>query len=517
VSAATVAAGRRGAAAAGGGFARVLRAEWTKFATIRGWVVSLVIAAVVMVGLALAGHSTCGGQASPGAPVVLGEGCAAPIGPGGEAVEDGFYFVRQPLAGDGSITARLTSLASPAGLGPASRAGLQPWAKAGVIIKASTRPGSAYAAVLLTAGHGVRMQYDYTGDIAGRPDGASPRWLRLTREGDRLTGYESADGVRWTRVGAVDLAGLPGTVQVGLFAAAPAGSSVTSSSITGSSQTGASGLAAARFDHVSVAGGRPGLGWAGGAVGGPQPGGGYRQSGGAITVTGSGDIAPDVPAAGGNGTPVETALVGTFGGLILVIVVAAMFMAAEYRRGLIRVTLTASPARGQVLAAKAIVIGLVTFAAGLVGAAASIPLGTALLRSGGNFILPVSPLTEVRLVAGTAALLAVAAVLTLALAAILRSGAGAVTAVVVGMVLPYFFGAVLAVLTAGPADWLLRVTPAAAFSVQQTLIPYPQVSAAYTPRNGYYPLPPWAGLAVLCGYAAAALALAVVLLRRRDA
>ncbi|WP_431903184.1 hypothetical protein [Amycolatopsis thermoflava] len=34
-------------------------------------------------------------------------------------------------------------------------------------------------------------------------------------------------------------------------------------------------------------------------------------------------------------------------------------------------------------------------------------------------------------------------------------------------------------------------------------------------RTGYYPLPPWGGLAVLCAYAAAALALAMYLLRRR--
>jgi uncharacterized membrane protein len=43
------------------------------------------------------------------------------------------------------------------------------------------------------------------------------------------------------------------------------------------------------------------------------------------------------------------------------------------------------------------------------------------------------------------------------------------------------------------------------------------VTGHYAPSGGYYPLPPWAGLAVLCGYAALALALAVVRLRRRDA
>ena len=67
------------------------------------------------------------------------------------------------------------------------------------------------------------------------------------------------------------------------------------------------------------------------------------------------------------------------------------------------------------------------------------------------------------------------------------------------------------------ADWLLRITPAAAFAVQQAMPQYPQVTALYSPSSGYFPLAPWAGLAVLCAYAALALGLAVVLLRRRDA
>ena len=235
-------------------------------------------------------------------------------------------------------------------------------------------------------------------------------------------------------------------------------------------------------------------------------------------MTGSGDIAPDVPgAADGGGFPIEHTLRGVFGGLIAVIVVAAMFMTAEYRRGLLRVTLAASPRRGRVLAAKAVVIGSVTFIAELAGAGAAVPLGERLLRSNGNHILPVSTLTELRVVAGTAALLAVAAVLALAVGTILRHSAGAVTAVIVVIVLPYFFTAPLSVLPAGPSDWLLRVTPAAAFAIQQSIPQYPQVSASYTPMNGYFPLAPWAGFAVLCGYAVLALGLAVILLRRRDA
>jgi ABC-type transport system involved in multi-copper enzyme maturation permease subunit len=219
----------------------------------------------------------------------------------------------------------------------------------------------------------------------------------------------------------------------------------------------------------------------------------------------------------GAGEPGGDGLAGAFAGLIAVIVVGAMFITAEYRRGLIRITFAASPARGRVLAAKAVVIGVVTLVAGLTGAAPVVPLGTSLLRSHGNYVFPMSVLTEVRLVAGTAALLAITAVLALAAGTILRNAAWAITAAVALTVVTYFFSVPLAVLPAGAADWLLRVTPAAGFAIQQYVPAYPQVNNVYTPQYGYFPLAPWAGFGVPCLWAALALCLATVLLHRRDA
>jgi hypothetical protein len=498
-------------------FGQLLRAEWTKFRTVRGWVIGMIIAALAIVGIGLLNHSSCGGVVTPGGGSAVGAGCSAPVGPGGEAVTDQFYFVHQPLAGDGQFTVRMTALTS---------ARLQPWAKAGIMVTASTRPGSAYAAMMVTGGHGVRLQYNYTGDIAGpvaAVSSAAPRWLRLTRSGDTLTGSESADGTRWTTVGTVRLAGLPATLQAGMFATSPAPSHTTSQSVTGSSSAGGIAAATAAFDHVRVAAQRRAGAWAGDDVGvsagGTLPGIGFRRAGPAFTVTGTGDIAPAVPGAPGasGGTPVEQTLLGAFGGLIAVIVVAALFMTAEYRRGLIRLTLAVSPRRNRVLAAKAAVIGVVTFAAGLIGCAVALPVGDRLLRANGNYMLPVGPLTEVRVVAGTAAVLAVAAVLALAMGAVLRSGAAAVTIAIVAIVLPYLMVISLPALPAGASEWLLRVTPAAGLAIQQSLTQYHQVAASYTPVNGYYPLAPWAGFAVLCGYALAALVLAAILIRRRDA
>jgi ABC-type transport system involved in multi-copper enzyme maturation permease subunit len=87
--------------------------------------------------------------------------------------------------------------------------------------------------------------------------------------------------------------------------------------------------------------------------------------------------------------------------------------------------------------------------------------------------------------------------------------------VVAGVVVPYLLA--ITALPAGAADWVLRITPAAAIAVEQSIPAYPQVTAAYTPMYGYYPLAPWAGFAVLCAWTVATLALAAFLLHRRDA
>jgi ABC-type transport system involved in multi-copper enzyme maturation permease subunit len=504
--------------------AELLWAEWVKLRTVRGWVVGMIAAGLLTAGVGLLSHSECGSQV--GASVVVGgPGCTNPLGPGGEAVTDNFYFVHRSLAGDGSITVRVTSMTgsySPNGVSASDvKPGLQPWSKAGIIIKASPASGSAYAAMMVAADHGVRMQYDYTGDVAGLPgavSATSPRWLRLTRDGDKITGYDSLNGTAWTTVGSVRLAGLPAVSLAGLFAASPGYSAVTSQSIGSGSASTSPSQATAAFDHVTLRGAWSGRAWTGTAVGGgsggPYPVPGYRQSGGGLVVTGSGDIAPVVdPGAGSVATP----LVGAFAGLIALVIVGAMFITTEYRRGLIRVTLAASPRRGQLLAAKALVIGSVAFAVSLPAVIVAQLIAEPMARSRGIFIFPVPAETEVRVVAGTAALLAVAAVLALALGALLRRSAAAVSIVIAVIVLPYFFASPLAVLPVGVADWLLRFTPAAGFAIQQPYPAYPQVAGSYTPGNGYYPLAPWAGFAVLCAWTALALGLAVYLLRRRDA
>src|SRR5262249_34650899 len=124
------------------GFAQLLHSEWTKFRTVRGWVIGMIVAVLVTAGFGVLGsgtsQSSCQrvGRGGTG-PVRPGGACSPsfPPGPGGEPVTDSFYFVHQQLTGDGSITVRLasmTGLLSPPN-SPApnpTQPGLEEWAKA---------------------------------------------------------------------------------------------------------------------------------------------------------------------------------------------------------------------------------------------------------------------------------------------------------------------------------------------------------------------------------------------------
>ncbi|MGW2315168.1 hypothetical protein ACWCOU_44720, partial [Actinomadura luteofluorescens] len=100
------------------------------------------------------------------------------------------------------------------------------------------------------------------------------------------------------------------------------------------------------------------------------------------------------------------------------------------------------------------------------------------------------------------ALFAAIAVLSLAVAVIVRRGAPAITIVLLLLLVPQI---VATGLPLSAARWLERLTPAAGFAIQRTVDRYDQS------------IGPWAGLGVLCLYAAVALAAAARLVARRDA
>jgi ABC-type transport system involved in multi-copper enzyme maturation permease subunit len=499
-------------------FAQLLHAEFTKFRTVRGWMIALCMASVAFVLLSFL-SAFVSRQGNPTEPAT---------GPGGEAVSDTYMFVHQLLAGDGTLTTRVASLSgahtsfsstqdngfsasSKRGPGSPLSPGLAPWAKAGIIIEPDTNQGTDYAAVMVTGSHGVQMQVNYTRDspgLAGPVRPSSPRWLRLSRAGDTIRGYDSADGAHWTDIGTTRLTGLPRTVEIGLFVTSPA-------YFAAGADPGTPSVATAGFDHTSAEGDLPGHAWTGNQVAGLYPyqplASSWQQSSAhSFTITGSGDIAPlvgDIISAAWAGASIVN---GTIIGLLIVIVVATSFATSEYRRRLIRITFAASPRRARVVAAKAVVAGSLAFAAGTIATAIAEVVTRHVLVANGNYLFPQSAPDVARVIIGTGLLLGLTAALAVALGMMLRRS---VAAVAVGIVLVMVPG----ILGSESGNWLMRFTPTAAFAIQATLPRSSLVTSAYTPPNGYFPISPWAGLAVLAAYAAVALGAAMWLLRRRDA
>jgi hypothetical protein len=110
------------------------------------------------------------------------------------AAADAFQFVWQPLSGDGEIVARVASVEY-------TRA----WTKAGVMIRESLDPGSPHAFMIVSAGKGYAFQRRVaSGGLSDHTTGGAgtaPHYVKLTRSGDLLSAFGSADGVTWTLVG----------------------------------------------------------------------------------------------------------------------------------------------------------------------------------------------------------------------------------------------------------------------------------------------------------------------------
>jgi ABC-type transport system involved in multi-copper enzyme maturation permease subunit len=182
-------------------------------------------------------------------------------------------------------------------------------------------------------------------------------------------------------------------------------------------------------------------------------------------------------------------------------ILGVMVVTGEYSTGMIRTSLAAVPKRFRFLAAKTVVWGMVALVAGEVISFATFLVGQALISGhapsttlGGHDVL--------RAVVGAGLYLAVLGVLGSALGVLLRHAAAAIGSIVaILLVLPGIAAAL-------PSSWsnpIERWWPTNA-GQQVAVI----VRDAHT-------LPAWAGFGVLAGFTAIVLAVAFVVLERRDA
>jgi outer membrane lipoprotein-sorting protein len=123
---------------------------------------------------------------------------------------DQFHFVSAPLVGDGSVSADVTS-----------QSDTDANAKAGVMLRASSDPGSPEYSVLVSPGAGIKVQERSTENGTttklANPTGTAPAYLEVTRSGSTFTASTSPDGVNWTVIpGSSFTMSLPATLLGGL-------------------------------------------------------------------------------------------------------------------------------------------------------------------------------------------------------------------------------------------------------------------------------------------------------------
>ena len=177
---------------------------------------------------------------------------------------DEFHFVKRPLTGDCDLRARVPVQSATNG-----------FAKAGVMLRDGADPGAPHVFINVTPTNGFNFQYRSTlggacTNVAGPALNAAPNnWVRLTRVGNVLTGYRSADGVAWTQVATATIA-MSATINGGLAMTSHADPA----------------LGAATFDNVSaVALPSP---WQSADVGTVGAAGSAVAAGSVFTVSGSG-------------------------------------------------------------------------------------------------------------------------------------------------------------------------------------------------------------------------------------
>jgi hypothetical protein len=208
---------------------------------------------------------------------------------------------------------------------------------------------------------------------------------------------------------------------------------------------------------VSLTAAPAGQPWRSVDVGEPwTPAGSMSEDGDVITVRGGGDFRPfesfDPVIADGT-------LFGMLIGLPVLITVGVLFATSEYARGLHRSTFTATPRRGRVLAAKAVVLGGTVLVLEFVAIGAGYAWLVAHVESTG--IAPIGYLhpAVVNAVVGSAVSLTAVSLVGLAIGTLIRRPAGSIALVVALLLVPAIVAENLPV---GVGRWVTLLSPVGA-------------------------------------------------------
>jgi len=197
--------------------------------------------------------------------------------------------------------------------------------------------------------------------------------------------------------------------------------------------------------------------------------------------------------------PLDLSIIGVQIAQLAIGVLGVLVITAEYSTGMIRASMTAVPRRLPVLWGKTVVYAAVTLALMTPAILIAFFVSQAIL-SRRNIDTAFTAAGVPRVVLGAGLYLLVIGLFGLGLGAIVRNTAGGI-ALFAGLlfVLPPLMNVL-------PASWNASASPYVPLQAGQALLRLHQGDQ----------LAPWSGFGVLCAYTAAALAIAALLLRRRD-
>jgi ABC-type transport system involved in multi-copper enzyme maturation permease subunit len=204
--------------------------------------------------------------------------------------------------------------------------------------------------------------------------------------------------------------------------------------------------------------------------------------------------------------PLETSLIGVALAQLAIGVLGVMIISGEYSTGMIRSTFMAVPKRLPVLWAKAGVFGLVTLALSVPATLIAFFGAQAILRGhsvgGHDIALSFGDPGVARAVVGGALYLTLVGLFGLGLGGIIRSTAGGISALAaILFVIPPLLNVL-------PSSWNNAISPYLPSNAGQAIMGVSDRGASM--------LAPWTGLALFAGYVAVTIAVAAILLRRRD-
>lgn len=138
---------------------------------------------------------------------------------------DAFRYLNQPITGDFDFETHVDSVDP-----------VNPWTKAGVMVRESLNADAKHAFALVSAAKGIALQYRAAtagaSAQAAATAGAAPAWVKLTRRGSILSAYTRTDGGSWQSLGSATIA-MSNSIYVGVAVTSHDASRAATVSVSG--------------------------------------------------------------------------------------------------------------------------------------------------------------------------------------------------------------------------------------------------------------------------------------------